>query len=82
MDNYMPDYLQGADNVYRTPCYIVKQVMVIQKHKKENNVLTSHDTYYRRTPKRDLAYNLAFQGKRHINGKRLPSTNYTRTYVE
>ena len=62
--------------------YIVKQVMVIQKHKKENNVLISHDTYYRRTPKRDLAYNLAFQGKRHINGKRLPSNNYTRTYVQ
>lgn len=31
----MPDYLQGADNMYRTPYYIVKQVMVIQKHKKE-----------------------------------------------
>ena len=77
MENYMPDYLQGADNVYRTPCFIVKQVMVVQKHKQENNLLTSHDTYYRRTPKRDLAYNLAFQGKRHINGKRLPSNNYT-----
>ena len=50
MENYMPDYLQGADNVYRTPCFIVKQVLVIQKHKKENNVLISHDTYYRRTP--------------------------------
>ena len=74
MENYMPDYLQGADNVYRTPCYIVKQVMVIQKHKKENNVLTSHDTYYRRTPKRDLAYNLAFRGKctSTVSGCRLP----------
>ena len=82
MENYMPDYLLGADNVYRPPCFIVKQVMVIQKHKKENNVLTSHDTYYRRTPMRDLAYNMAFREKRHINGKRLPSNNYTRTYVD
>ena len=42
MENYMPDYLQGADNVYRTPCFIVKQVMVIQKHKKENTKLLVH----------------------------------------
>ena len=82
MESYMPTFLQGADNVYRTPYFIVKQVMVIHRHARERNVLTSHDTYYRRTPIRDLAYDLAFRGRRHIDGRRLPSTNYTRTYVQ
>ena len=43
MENYMPTFLQGADNVYRTPYFIVKQVMVIHRHVRERNVLTSHD---------------------------------------
>lgn len=82
MERYIPIYLQDADNVYRTRHFIVKQVLCIQESTEENNQVISIDTYYRRTPKRDLAYNLAYQDKANLEGKRLPSTMYTRTYID
>ena len=82
MQKYIPDFLQGADNVYRTKHFIVKQVIVIQENNEEDNLLISYDTYYRRTLKRDFAYNVVFQDKNNLDGKRLPSTIYTRTYIE
>lgn len=59
MEKYIPEFLRGADNVYRTKYFIVKQTLVIQKSEGEDNLLISYDTYYRRTTKRDLAYNMA-----------------------
>ncbi len=82
MKQFIPDFLQDADNVYRTKHFIVKQVMEIHENSVENNSVISYDTYYRRTLKRDLAYNMAYQDKANLDGKRLPSTIYTRTYVE
>ena len=82
LEKLTPDFLVDADNVYRTKSYIVKQVIQIIENDIEDNGIVSHDTYYRRTTARDLAYNMAFMDKVKINGKRLPSTQYTRRYIE
>ncbi len=81
MKNRVPDYLKGATNVYRTKQYIVKQILGIQYSQKENNVVFSRDTYYRRTPERDKEYEILFCLRRNIDGKRLPSTMYARIYI-
>lgn len=82
LEKLTPDFLIDADNVYRTNSYIVKQVIQIIENDIEDNGIVSHDTYYRRTTARDLAYNMAFMDKVKINGKRLPSTQYTKRYIE
>lgn len=82
LEKLTPDFLIDADNVYRTKSYIVKQVIQIIENDIEDNGIVSHDTYYRRTTARDLAYNMAFMDKTKINGKRLPSNQYTRRYIE
>ena len=82
MERYIPNYLRDADNVYRTKKFIVKQVLSIQESTEGNNQVISIDTYYRRTSKRDFTYNLAYQDKVNLEGKRLPSTMYTRTYID
>ena len=82
LEKLTPDFLLDADNVYRTNSYIVKQSIQIIENEIEDNGIISHDTYYRRTTARDLAYNMAFMDKVKINGKRLPSTQYTRRYIE
>ena len=82
MSDKIPDFIKDATNVYRTKGYIVCQVRGIQYDCKENNVVFSHDTYYRRTPERDQQYEIFFCHRRHIDGKRLPSTMYARTYKD
>ena len=81
LEKLTPEFLIDADNVYRIKSYIVKQVIQIIENDIEDNGIISHDTYYRRTTARDLAYEMAFINKVKLNGKRLPSTQYTRTYV-
>ena len=54
----IPDFIKDATNVYRTKGYIVKQVIGIQYDCKENNVVFSYDTFYKRTPKRDKEYEI------------------------
>jgi len=78
----LPEFLIDADNVYRTKYFIVKQKIGIQKDCEQNNVVFSHDTYYRRTLLRDLEYEIVFKHKKQMNGKRLPTTMYARVYVE
>ena len=82
MERHTPEFLQYADNVYRTKHFIVKQVLAIHESDEENNQVISVDTYYRRTLKRDYEYHMAFQDKANIDGKRLPSTMYNRTYID
>ena len=76
------DFLYDANNVYRTKNYIVKQVIGVRTSDEENNIIMSFDTYYRRTKKRDIIYERAFASKKHIDGKRLPSTMYSRKYID
>ena len=76
------EFLENATNVYRTKLYIVKQCIGIQYNVAENNVVFSHDTYYRRTKSRDKEYELAFKDRKNVDGKRLPTTMYARTFVD
>lgn len=80
--NRIPEFLDGATNVYRTKEYIVKQIISIRYDAEENNAVISRDTYYRRTEKRDAEYEIAFCMRKHIDGKRLPTTMYARTYID
>ena len=80
--NYVPDFMVDAMNVYRTRDFIVKQVIGIKYSDVENIAVISNDTFYRRTKKRDREYERIFRELKHINGKRIPSTMYERTYVD
>ena len=77
-----PEFVVDADNVYRTKKFIVKQCVAIQYETEENTIMLSHDIYYKRTRSRDLDYEDIFKSRKHINGKRLPTTMYSRIYVE
>lgn len=52
----MDDCLEEATNVYRTKHYIVEQVLGVDDNEVECAQLCSHDTFYRRTKKRDAEY--------------------------
>lgn len=78
----IPEFVYGATNVYRTRFYIVKQCMGIKYSEKENNVMFSHDTYYRRTKSRDREYGAYYRERKNPEGKRLPATMYARRYVD
>ena len=80
--NYVPDFMENAMNVYRTRDYIVKQVVKIKYSDTEDNVVLSHDTFYRRTKKRDREYERIFWEHKRIDGKRIPCTMYARTYID
>ena len=80
--NYVPDFMVDAMNIYRTRDFIVKQVIGIKYSDVENIAVISNDTFYRRTKKRDREYERIFWERKQINGKRIPSTMYARTYVD
>lgn len=76
------DFLQGSDNVYRTPDFIVSQKISITVSRQGDAHLVSEDTYFARTEKRDEDYNFAFQFRDKIEGKRIKCGTYLREYVE
>lgn len=80
--NEVPDFMLDADNVYRTTGYIVKQSLSVQFDETEGNSVISNDVFYKRTKRRDSEYEYVFSGRKHIDGKRLPSNMYSRKYVE
>lgn len=75
------EFLQNADNVYRTPEFIVKQRFSISTSPQGDAFSVSEDTYYVRTLERDLDYEFAFQHRENIDGKRIKSGTYLRTYI-
>ena len=75
-----PVFARGAMNVYRTAYFIVKQNVYINDGGKDVAGIVSRDVYYFRTAKLDAEYEQYFRAKKHVNGKRLPSTMYTRQY--
>ncbi|MCM1219811.1 MAG: hypothetical protein NC548_35520 [Lachnospiraceae bacterium] len=77
----MPKDWEEATNVYRTRFYIVEQVMSVKDDDVESAELCSHDTFYRRTKKRDIEYEKRYGSRKQINGKRLPATMCSRKYV-
>lgn len=72
----------GAQNVYRTKKYIVAQTLIYKTSEVFDNVMLSHDTYFKRTRKRDEQYFFYYFDKDNLDGKRIPSTSYTRKYVD
>ena len=77
-----PVFMRDAVNVYRTKHYIVKQNISMGYNERDGKTVISHDTFYKRTPARDQQYDMIFADRRFRNGKRLPSTAYTRRYVD
>lgn len=80
--DFIPSFIKGASNVYRTKNFIVKQVLHMSHNEKEGSLLMSHDTYYARTPVRDKQYMILFGDQRNVNGKRVVTAAYTRRYVD
>lgn len=76
----LPEFVQGATNVYRTKSYIVKQNVSLGHQGLESTTLISRDTYYVRTPKRDAVYEHIFEGNQNLEGRRIPTMAYFRTY--
>ena len=77
-----PYFCQDASNVYRTKDFIVKQRVVVRESDTQENHLASFDTYYARTRERDAIYEAWFSDRFNIDGKRIKSAMYTRTYVD
>lgn len=78
----MPDFLKDAVNVYRTKHYIVKQDLYLDRNSDGDELLYSNDTFYLRNKSVDKLYEMIFKGRKNIDGKRLPSTSYSRRYVK
>ena len=77
-----PYFCAGADNVYRTKHYIVKQKISVSVGKGEENVMISTDTYYLRNGQRDEQYELWFSERERIDGKRIVTALHTRRYID
>ena len=78
----IPDFCESAVNVYRTKKYIVKQDMSVEDIGNGERLILSNDVFYERTKSRDRQYEHIFADRKHIDGKRLPSTSYTRRYIK
>lgn len=82
MLGYTPEFCMDADNVYRTPSYIIKQKMVLARNKEGDAMVVSVDTFYVRTQLRDMEFTLRFCGRGDFEGTRLPCQKHSRTYVD
>ena len=82
MSGYIPEFCKEADNVYRTPTYIIKQKMALARSEEGDAVMVSFDTFYVRTQLRDIEFMMCFYGRDDFEGTRLPCQRHTRTYVD
>lgn len=78
----IPDFCEEAVNVYRTKKYIVKQDISVEMTDSGDTIIFSNDVFYERTKIRDKQYEHIFAERKNMNGKRLPSTSYTRRYIK
>jgi len=78
------DFIQEAENVYRTKDYIVAQFVKPAYDKRTMSTLYgSEDTYFERTSKRDAEYELIFEDRgSNLEGKRIRTAFFTRKYVK
>lgn len=81
MSMQRPRFVKNASNVYRTKTFIVRQEISLGNDPDGMNVTFSRDTMYLRTPKRDKEYEEYYSWRKYLNGRRLPSTIYTRRYI-
>lgn len=77
-----PDFMENADNVYRTRDYIVRQIIGVNFDAEMDNNIFSQDTFFVRTPARDRQYEAIFVKRFNIDGRRLPCNMSSRRYVE
>ena len=82
MFNSIPKFCEDAVNVYRTKKYIVKQDISIEINDSGETITLSQDVFYERNKRRDKQFEEIFADRKFVNGKRLPSTSYTRRYVK
>ncbi len=78
----IPEFCEDAVNVYRTKRYIVKQDISVEMTDGGDTIIFSNDVFYERTKIRDKQYEHVFAERKNMNGKRLPSTSYTRRYIK
>ena len=78
----IPDFCEEAVNVYRTKKYIVKQDISVEMTDSGDTIIFSIDVFYERSKIRDKQYEHIFAERKNMNGKRLPSTSYTRRYIK
>lgn len=81
MKNFM-ETITNSTNVYRTKYFIIAQDIELQLDDYQNNAVISRDTFFYRNKIRDKQYEHLFRDRKNINGKRLPTTMYSRTFVE
>lgn len=76
------DFLDNANNIYETKNYIVRQEISVEIIN-GITVIYSRDTFYSRTSKRKAQLEF-LQSIRPtlVNGKRVPATMTSRTYVD
>lgn len=74
--------LLEATNVYRTRYFIVIQAIDVNDNGVESAELCSRDTYFSRTKKRDADYERVFRERKQMDGKRLPTTMFSRKYID
>ena len=81
----MAKFMNSANvttNIYRTRDYIVTQRITFRFDEEYGNILFSHDTYYRRSARRDKIYETAFAKRIRKDGKRIHTSKYARKYID
>lgn len=81
-DDRIPEFADGASNVYRTKYFIVRQRLAYSSSEVFGGLLCSHDTFFERTKERDKEYDAYFCDRLNLDGKRIPTLMYTREYIE
>lgn len=78
----LPDFLEGAFNVYRTKNFIVKQVLSVDFDEAVGTHTISYDTFYERTKERERQFDECFADRSLPNGRRVPAMAYVRQYIK
>ena len=86
MEKEIREQLNGTisivDNAYRTEHYLVTQHIEIEDDEDEGTHLCSYDTYYPRTPERDMVYEEEYGLRMNVDGRRIRATKCARTYAK
>lgn len=76
------DELELANNAYRTKNYIVTQRIMFRQTEADGSMIMSIEAFYKRNQERDTIFEKVFENRINVDGRRLHSTMYTRSYIE
>ncbi|MBQ4268929.1 MAG: hypothetical protein IJB97_04700 [Clostridia bacterium] len=76
------DELELSSNAYRTKNYIVTQRIMFRQTEADGAMIMNVEVFYKRNKERDTIYEKVFSNRIKLDGKRLHTTMYTRSYVE